>query len=127
MHPMRKNLLKEMGFSEKAIKIISENVNMLDIENPSAYAKHQSSCGDILMLSLKIKDDIIVDAGYQYIGCAGLQACASGLTEMIKGMKPEEAGKIEIRDIINYLEGIPKQKYECAESARDTLRKALGK
>lgn len=125
MHPMRKNLLKEMGFSEKAIKLISESVNMLEIENPSAYAKHQSSCGDLLMLSLKIKDDIIVDSGYQYIGCAGLQACASGLTEMIKGMKTEEAEKIEIEDIINYLEGIPKEKYECAECARDTLRKAL--
>ena len=62
---------------------------------------------------------------YEYIGCAGLQSCASALVELIRGNSLDTAEKIEIEDIINFLEGIPEQKYECAEIARDTLRKAI--
>ena len=46
---------------------------------------------------------------------------------MIKGKRLDEAANIGVKDIIDYLEGIPQQKYECAEISRDTLRKALMK
>ena len=62
---------------------------------------------------------------FEYIGCAGLQSCASALIELIRGKSIDFASRIEIDDIIVFLEGIPKQKYECAEIARDTLRKAI--
>ena len=127
MDEVREQLLEAMGFSKKAITILRENVNMYTMENPSISEKHQGSCGDILFLSLKIEKNKIQDAAYEYIGCAGLQACASGLTEMIKGKSITEAAKYEVQDIIDYLEGIPEQKYECAEISRDTLRKAVDK
>ena len=127
MDEVREQLLEAMGFSKKAISILRDNVNMYTMENPSITEKHQGSCGDILFLSLNINEDIIHDAAYEYIGCAGLQACASALTEMVKGKKISEASKYEVQDIIDYLEGIPEQKYECAEISRDTLRKAVDK
>jgi NifU-like protein involved in Fe-S cluster formation len=122
---VRQQLLAAMGFSHKAIAILEKNLNMYTMQNPSITEEHQGSCGDILFLSLKIQSEYIKDASYEYIGCAGLQACASALTEMIKGKKLVEAIKYEVKDIIDYLEGIPKQKYECAEISRDTLRKAV--
>jgi len=127
MDEVRKQLLEAMGFSEKAISILENNLNMYTMENPSITEKHQGSCGDILFLSLNINEDKIQDAAYDYIGCAGLQACASALTEMVKGKDIDEATKFEVQDIIDYLEGIPEQKYECAEISRDTLRKAISK
>ena len=123
----RQQLLEDMGFSPKAISILENNLNMYTMENPSITEKHQGSCGDILFLSLKITSNSIENAAYEYIGCAGLQACASALTEMIKGKRLDEAANIGVKDIIDYLEGIPQQKYECAEISRDTLRKALMK
>ena len=123
----RQQLLEDMGFSPKAISILENNLNMYAMENPSITEKHQGSCGDILFLSLKITSNSIENAAYEYIGCAGLQACASALTEMIKGKRLDEAANIGVKDIIDYLEGIPQQKYECAEISRDTLRKALMK
>ena len=123
----RQQLLEDMGFSPKAISILENNLNMYTMENPSITEKHQGSCGDILFLSLKITSNSIENAAYEYIGCAGLQACASALTEMIKGIRLDEAANIGVKDIIDYLEGIPQQKYECAEISRDTLRKALMK
>ena len=127
MDEVRQQLLEAMGFSHKAISILEKNVNMYTMENPSISEKHQGSCGDILFLSLKINEEYIQDAAYEYIGCAGLQACASALTEMIKGIEINEATTFEVKDIIDYLEGIPQQKYECAEISRDTLRKAITK
>ncbi|RQV98974.1 MAG: hypothetical protein EH225_12325, partial [Calditrichaeota bacterium] len=70
-------------------------------------------------------DDIIMDAAYEYIGCAGLQATASALTEMIKGKSIDSISSITVEDIINYLEGLPKQKLDCAVLASSTLQKAL--
>ena len=127
MDEVREQLLEAMGFSKKAISILRDSVNMYTMENPSITEQHQGTCGDILFLSLKIDEDKIQDAAYEYIGCAGLQACASGLTEMIKGKNITEATHYEVQDIIDYLEGIPEQKYECAEISRDTLRKAIEK
>ena len=127
MEEVRQQLLEAMGFSPKAISILDNSLNMYTLENPSITEKHQGSCGDILFLSLIICDNIIENAAYEYIGCAGLQACASALTEMIKGKELNEVVNIEVKDIIDYLEGIPQQKYECAEISRDTLRKALAK
>jgi nitrogen fixation NifU-like protein len=125
MEEVRAQLLEAMGFSRKAIGILDKNLNMGILKDPSIKAQHEGSCGDILMLSLKIENRIISDAKYEYIGCAGLQACASAMTELIKGQEIENAVKLDIDDIITYLERIPDTKIECAEIARDTLRKAL--
>ncbi len=125
MDPVREQLLKNMGFSEKAISILDQNLNMGKLEDASVSEQHQGACGDILFLFLKINQDIISEAQFEYIGCAGLQVCASALTELVKGVTLDKAKQIEAKDIIDYLESIPQRKYECAEISRDTLRKAL--
>jgi NifU-like protein involved in Fe-S cluster formation len=125
MDTVRKKLLSDMGFSKKAIGILDQNLNMGTMKDPSITQQHQGSCGDILFLSLKISDNVIQDSMYEYIGCAGLQSCASALTEMIKKKSVSEARTFTFGDIISYLEGIPKQKYECAEIAYDTLQQDL--
>ena len=125
MDRTQRQLLLAMGYSEKAVSILEKSLNMGKMDNPSITEQHQGSCGDILILSLKIKNNVIKNAKYEYIGCAGLQACASALSEMIKDKTLEQANKIEVGDIIHYLEGIPKQKYECAMISRETLRKAI--
>jgi nitrogen fixation protein NifU and related proteins len=125
MENIREKLLLDMGFSQKAVHILDQELNMGTMQNPVITEQHQGSCGDILFLSLNIQDDSIKDAMFEYIGCAGLQSCASAIIELIRGKSIDYASKIEIDDIITFLEGIPKQKYECAEIARDTLRKAI--
>jgi len=125
MEKIREKLLLDMGFSQKAVHILDQELNMGTIKDPDVTEQHQGSCGDILFLSLNIQDEIINDAMFEYIGCAGLQSCASAIIELIRGKSIEFASKIEIDDIIAFLEGIPKQKYECAEIARDMLRKAI--
>lgn len=125
MEEVRKKLLSDMGFSQKAIHILDQNLNMGTMKDATITEQHQGSCGDILFLSLQINSDRITEAMFEYIGCAGLQSCASAIIELIRNRSLDDAVKIEVQHIVDYLEGIPRQKYECAEIARDTLRKAI--
>jgi NifU-like protein involved in Fe-S cluster formation len=79
----------------------------------------------MLRLYLDVDGDRIRDASFELSGCVGLQACASCLTSMIKGLTVDEAGRIEVEDIVASLGGLPESKTDCAELARDTLRKAV--
>jgi nitrogen fixation NifU-like protein len=125
MEEKRIPLLESMGYPELAVKFIVNKTNVGELPSPTVSAKNQGTCGDIMILHLKIEQDIITDAKYDYIGCAGLQAAASALTEMIIGMKLKNAKNIESRDILFYLGGLPEQKHECALLASNTLKKAL--
>ncbi len=125
MEEKRIPLLQAMGYSDKAINFIINKTNIGELAEPSVSAKNQGTCGDIVILQLKITEGVIREAGYDCIGCAGLQAAASALTEMITGMEVEKAGHIQSQDVLDYLGGLPPQKHECALLASNTLKKAL--
>ncbi len=115
-------IITDAGYSEKAVSILQKQLNFGTMENPDITAKYQSDCGDTLILYLKREKDVIIDAKYEYIGCRGLEAAASALTEMIKGKTMHEAMQIGFDDILSFLEGIPESKYECIHLALNTLR-----
>ena len=121
----RATLLQAMGYTDRAIDFILNLTNVGEIEHPSISAKNQGTCGDIMILHLEIRENVIRDARYDYIGCAGLQAAASALTQMIRGLTLEEAARIDSREILEYLGGLPPQKHECALLASNTLQKAI--
>jgi nitrogen fixation NifU-like protein len=121
----RKILLKAMGYSEKAIILLEKNAHVGEIKNSSKFATEKGTCGDVMMLYLLINKDIIEDAKFEFIGCAGLQAAGAGLIEMIKGNSVKNALTLKAVDIINFLGGLPQTKHECASIAENTLHKAL--
>ena len=59
-------------------------------------------CGDQITLYLAVADDKIADVGFQAQGCAISKASASMMTESVKGLSLEDAGKVfkEFRSMI---------------------------
>jgi nitrogen fixation NifU-like protein len=82
-------------------------------------------CGDLLHLYLKISGGIITRASYKVEGCPPSIAAGSALTEMIRGMTLEEAGKLSPRHITQALDTLPRNKVHCSALAIDALRSAL--
>jgi len=120
-----RRLLEKSGYSKKAIRYFMKKVNVGHIENPSAHLAYTGPCGDAMEIYLKIKSNVIEDAKFQAIGCAGAFSSGSALMEMVKEKTLEEAEKITEEDIVSFLEGIPKQKIHCACLAKRTLQKTI--
>ena len=86
-----RELLKKSGYSNEAIKYYTEKVNVGEIKDPSVRFAYTGPCGDTMEVFLRIESNIIKDAKFMAIGCAGAYASGSALMEMIKGKTLEEA------------------------------------
>ena len=82
-------------------------------------------CGDQMLMLLKIDNDVIDDVRWKTYGCASAIASTSMLSEMIKGMKIEEAYKIRPEDLVTKLGGLPDFKIHCSVLGDKALRVAI--
>jgi nitrogen fixation NifU-like protein len=119
------DLLKDTGYSNKAIEYYTKKVNVGKIVNPSVELSYRGSCGDTMKMYLTIDSGIIKEAKFEAIGCAGAFSAGSALLEMIKGKYIIEAENINTEDIIEYLGGVPDTKIDCVRLARKTFEKTL--
>lgn len=113
-------------YNEKVMDAFKNPKNVGEIENPDGIGTvGNESCGDIMQISLKIENDIIVDAKFKTFGCAAAIATSSTATEMIRGMSIEEALKVTNKKVIETLGGLPAQKIHCSVLAEEAIKKAI--
>ena len=113
-------------YNEKVMDVFKNPKNVGEIENPDGIGTvGNASCGDIMQISLKIENNIIVDAKFKTFGCAAAIATSSTATEMVKGLTIEEALKITNKKVVETLGGLPSQKLHCSVLAEEAIKKAI--
>ena len=113
-------------YNEKVMEAFKNPKNVGEIENASGVGTvGNASCGDIMQISLKIENDIIIDAKFKTFGCAAAIATSSTATDMIIGMTVEEALKITNKKVVECLGGLPSQKIHCSVLAEEAIKKAI--
>ncbi len=108
--------------------VIDHNMNPRNtggLDNADGYAKITGPCGDTMEIWLRVKHDIIRDAGFMTDGCSTAIATGSMVTEMAKGRAAGEAQRISQRDILDALGGLPEDNEHCALLASNTLKEAI--
>ncbi|MDY6845432.1 MAG: iron-sulfur cluster assembly scaffold protein [Thermodesulfobacteriota bacterium] len=112
-------------YSEKVIERWLHPRNIGEIANCDGFGKITGSCGDTMWISLKVKDDEIIDIKFMTDGCGTSLAAGSMVTELAMGKKVREAFKISQEVILENLDGLPEESIHCALLASNVLREAL--
>ena len=82
------------------------------------------ACGDVMKLSIKIKNNIIVDSKFKTFGCGSAIASSSFITEYIKNKHIDDAYLITNKEIAKELK-LPPVKLHCSMLAQDAVKSAI--
>ncbi|KAF9452060.1 FeS cluster assembly scaffold IscU [Macrolepiota fuliginosa MF-IS2] len=83
------------------------------------------ACGDVMKLQIRVDDNgIISDVKFKTFGCGSAIASSSYMTERVKGLSLDEAGKIKNTEIAKEL-CLPPVKLHCSMLAEDAIRSAI--
>lgn len=115
-----------MSYSEAFKDHIANPRNAGELAGANAVAEQTNPvCGDRLRLSLRIRDGRIEAARFLAYGCPPTLASGSVLAEMLEGMTIERALKLERKEIVSALGGLPSRKQHAASLAIETLRTTI--
>jgi nitrogen fixation protein NifU and related proteins len=113
-------------FSPQVLDHFEHPRNAGSIPDPDASVQLQNpACGDVLKFTLKLAGDQIADVRFLAKGCVPCIACASALTELIRGKTIADARSLEREQLVDAVGGLPQASSHASHLAIDTLRAAL--
>jgi nitrogen fixation NifU-like protein len=112
-------------YSDTTVDHILHPRNNDSLPNPDGYAEYRSGDGESLKIWLRVRQNIVEQAGFWTNGCAATIACGSMATELIKGKSISRALAVRAETIVEALGDLPQGNFHCAELAAKTLRDAL--
>jgi nitrogen fixation NifU-like protein len=118
-----------LPYNPKILELFKNPKNLGKMEDATVTAvAGNPMCGDMITFYLKINDqDIIERASFESYGCAANIATSSIVTEMVKGLKLEDAWKVSWKSVIKAVGGLPSVKFHCGILAVGALKRAIRK
>jgi len=113
-------------YNEKVMKHFRNPQYVGEIPDADAIGKvGNPTCGDIMEIYIKVKEDIITDIKVKTFGCVAALSTSDVVCELAKGKTIEEAEKITKEDVIKELGELPPQKIHCSVLAQEALKDAI--
>ena len=113
-------------YSDKVMEHFQNPRNVGEIEDADGVGTvGNPTCGDLMTIYIKVKDNVIEDVKFKTFGCGAAIATSSMVTEMAVGKTIEEALAITRNDVADELEGLPPVKMHCSNLAADALHAAI--
>jgi nitrogen fixation protein NifU and related proteins len=115
-----------MQYSKKVLEHFANPHNIGVIENADGVGEVGNPvCGDVMKITIKVKEDRIEDIKFQTLGCGAAIATSSMVTDLARGKTLDEAANITRDQVANELDGLPPAKMHCSNLAADALREAI--
>jgi len=113
-------------YSEKVMQQFKKPQNMGEIPDADGVGSvGNPTCGDLMTMYIKVKDNRIEDVKFKTYGCGAAIATSSMTTELAKGKTIDEAMKISRASVADSLGGLPPVKMHCSNLAADALHAAI--
>jgi nitrogen fixation protein NifU and related proteins len=101
--------------------------NSGEVANPDASAQIENpACGDVLKLTVRVTNGRIEEIRFLAQGCVPAMACASLLTELVKGGTIVQARQLRREELVRNLGGLPQASAHASHLAMDTLAAVIG-
>ncbi len=100
------------------------NVGRLDDADGIGTVENET-CGDMVEISIRVRDDRIATAQFRVFGCGAAIASSSMATELARGRTLEAAAALTATEIVAALEGLPERKVACSVLAPAALARAI--
>jgi nitrogen fixation NifU-like protein len=100
--------------------------NAGEVANPDSCVQLENpACGDVLKLTLRVADGRIAEIRFLAQGCVPTMACASLLTELLKGRTISEARQLRQEELVKAIGGLPETSLHASHLAMDALHAAI--
>ena len=115
-----------MNYSDQVMDHFTNPRNVGEIPDADGVGEVGNvTCGDIMRMYLKIKDDVVEDVKFKTFGCGAAVATSSMATELIKGKPLSEVIKLTNNAVVEALGGLPPVKVHCSVLAEEAVKAAL--
>jgi nitrogen fixation NifU-like protein len=113
-------------YNEKIMDHFQNPRNVGEVENADGVGQAGNpKCGDIMKISIKVENNVIVDIKFKTFGCASAIASSSMATELVKGKTVDEAWELTNKAVAEALDGLPPVKMHCSVLAEEAIHKAI--
>jgi nitrogen fixation protein NifU and related proteins len=100
--------------------------NVGELDDADVVVQHgDPTCGDVLLLFLKIDNDFVTNVKYRILGCGAAIATSSIASELALGKSLDEVLKLTDQDIAEALGGLPEEKIHCSVLAVTALHTGI--
>ena len=123
---MQSTAILNAMYSAKLLDHFEHPRNAGDLMERHAHAIVQNpACGDVLGLEIRVEGERITEIAFKAKGCVPAMACASAVTELVRGKSVAEAAKLTKEDVRSAVDGVPPASGHALDLAVEAVQAVL--